>query len=426
MYKALIRPHIAFLLVLFFVMGHARVCAQAQAENPSEGTFQFELLTCSPGPEVYSLYGHTGLRVTDGRGMDVVFNYGVFDFRKPHFIWNFLLGKTDYMVAAIPYEYFLVEYRERGSSVTSQHLNLTAEESTRLWNALVENAKPQNCEYRYNFLLNNCTSKVRDMIENAIDGEVKYKEAEKMTYRDCLHVYTEGHPWAEVGDDMLLGASVDTVLSDRMSAFLPERLMAFYDQAVVYDKEGNSRPLLQGETTVLLPKRVVPREPEFPLTPWQAILCFAGISLLVFACEIAFKRMIWGFDILVMMSQGLCGALACFMFLFSEHPSVDSNWQVLLFNPIPLLCMPWVVWRAIKRKYCVYHFANLSFLLLFLAFSPWIPQRFALLTIPLACTLLLRPLSYLIFYKRMPGRQGAARNERHTPERAHQKKKKKK
>ena len=177
--------------------------------------------------------------------------------------------------------------------------------------------------------------------------------------------------------------------------------MHFYDEAVVYDAEGNSRPLLVGKSRQLVPLRHVPLEPEFPLSPLEVVLCFAGLCLLVFLCELIFKRMIWGFDALLMLAQGLSGVLLWFMFFFSEHPAVDSNWQIWLFNPIPMLCMPWVVWSAVKRRFCVYHLVNMAVLVLFLAFSPWIPQSFALFTIPLACCLLLRPLSYNIYYKRV-------------------------
>lgn len=432
MFKTTLRPLGILLFVLFFVTGFSRVCAQTQAMSVPSGVqdtlsvqeavtdsvpgevpveeageavarpeLHFELLTCSPGQEVYELYGHTALRATDDQGLDVVFNYGVFNFAQPHFVWNFVLGRTDYMVQPIPFSLFLEEYERRGSSVVSQRLNLSAAEASRLMASLMENVRPDRCEYRYNYLTNNCTTKVRDMIEQVVDGEVKYQEAEKLTYRDCLHHYTADHPWAELGDDMLLGANVDTILTDRNSAFLPERLMEYYAHAVIYDIEGNSRPFLQGEARVLVQKRQMPIEPEFPLSPLMALLCFAGLSLLVMACEVGFKRMIWGYDILVMLALGLSGVLVTFMLLFSEHPTVDSNWQVWVFNPLPLLCMPWVVWRAIKRQYCLYHFANLALLVLFLVFSPWIPQHFAITTIPLACTLLTRPVSYYIYYGRV-------------------------
>lgn len=372
--------------------------AGVQVDIPS--AYIFELLTCSPGPEVYELYGHTALRVRDALGLDVVFNYGVFDFIRPYFVWNFVLGKTDYMVQPIPYNYFIQVYEERGSSVIAQRLNLTATEGDKLMRALMENSLPQNREYRYNYLTNNCTTKVRDMIEHVIEGEVRYWEADRLTYRECLHHYTQEHPWAELGDDILLGASVDTILTDRSSAFLPERLKVYYDKAVIFDMEGNSRPLLVGEAYELVEKREVPIEPEFPLSPFMTLLAFAGLSLLVFAIEVVFKRMIWGYDLLIMPAQGLCGLLLCFMFFFSEHPSVDSNWQIWLFNPLPLVCMPWVVWRAIKHRFCLYHLVNMGILVLFLVFSPWIPQHFASVTLPLACILLLRPVSYYISYSR--------------------------
>ncbi len=396
MVQTQLKYHKIFLLVLFFVTGLHRVCAQTPYEN-----LQFDLLTCSPGTQVYELYGHTALRATDGKGLDVVFNYGVFDFKKPHFVWNFVLGKTDYMVQPVPFDIFMMEYEHRGSSVTAQRINLTESEAQQLMRSLMDNVLPENREYRYNYLTNNCTTKVRDMIERAIDGEVKYPKFEKKTYREFMHQYTDGHPWAELGNDMLLGASVDTILTDRKSAFLPERLMKFYDEAVVYDLEGNSKPLLIGKSHQLIRKRHVPVEPEFPLSPVEALLCFAGLCLLVFGCEIAFKRMIWGFDMLLMLALGAAGVLLTFMLLFSEHPSVDTNWQVWLFNPLPLFCMPWVVWRAIKHQYCLYHLANMALLILFLAFSPWIPQHFAVVTIPLACCLLLRPISYYIHYSRV-------------------------
>lgn len=426
--------HRIILFALLFAAGLTRVCAQSHANEevlalpdslvqqtdslsglspekqsgvsqtvaPEEvDDLYFELLTCSPGSEVYELYGHTAIRAMDGKGLDVVFNYGVFDFSKPHFMWNFMLGHTDYIVQPIPFSIFMTEYRERGSSVVAQRLNLTPAEAKNLLQGLKENSLPQNREYRYNYLSNNCTTKVRDIIERYINGEVVYRQAEKKTYRECLHHYTEGHPWAELGDDMLLGASVDTILTDRSSAFLPERLMEFYAQAMIYDMEGNSRPMLVGQAEVLLQKQEMPVEPEFPLSPVMMVLCFAAFCLLVMACEIRFRRMIWGMDILVMLGQGLCGTLLTFMLLFSEHPSVDSNWQVWIFNPLPLLCMPWVVWYAIKRRFCLYHLINFSFLALFLVFSPWIPQHFAVITIPLACVLLTRPVSYYIFYRRV-------------------------
>ena len=119
--------------------------------------------------------------------MDVVFNYGVFSFSQPHFIWRFVLGQCDYMVMGTQWQYFPEDYQRRGSAITAQVLNLTRAEANRLFHNLLENCQPENCTYRYNFLFCNCTIKVRDMIEQSIDGRIAYPSLpQKMTFRQCL------------------------------------------------------------------------------------------------------------------------------------------------------------------------------------------------------------------------------------------------
>lgn len=359
------------------------------------------ILTCSPGTEVYELYGHTAIRVQRlDAHEDWAFNYGVFNFHTPHFAWRFTLGQCDYMVAACPFRYFMQEYEERGSSVTEQVLNLTSEEAQRLFMLLALNMQPENRVYRYNFLTNNCTTKVRDKVEEAIRGEVVYlQDDRKWTYRQLLHEYTLDSPWAEVGDDMLLGASVDTVLTDRAAMFLPERLMKYCDKAMIYDVLGNRRPLVR-ETHVLAPLRPQAVQPGFPLSPLMCSLLFLVFCLAVFALEQWMRRMVWGWDILLMLAHGACGLLLTFLLFFSEHPSLDTNWQVWLFHPLPLFCIPWVVRCAIKRRFCLYHYINGAILTLFIVFIAWIPQDFCQIIVPLALALLTRPISYYLYYHR--------------------------
>lgn len=395
-----------YVLVLMTVL--AVVGLRAQTEGDS---LRVSLLTCAPGTEVYQLYGHTALRVQDeGRGVDAVFNYGVFDFRTPHFTWRFVLGECDYMVAAYPFSAFLQEYEERGSQVTEQVLALNADEKLRLFRNLATNAQPQNRTYRYNFLLNNCTTKARDMVEQAVDGRVVYPEQDEYpTYREMLHRYTRDYPWAETGNDLLLGAPCDTVLSARACQFLPERLMQDMEEAQIFDKDENRRPLV-GETHIILPdapeKRMKPAADSWQtrlvewLTPFRAALCLLGVALLVMVAEWRWRRMWWGVDAVLMTAQGIVGTLVCFMLLFSQHPTVDQNWQALVLNPLPLVCMPWVVRSARRRSTCLYHYANLLWLTLFVLFMAWIPQNFCAPMLPLALVLLTRSISYYLNYRR--------------------------
>ena len=159
------------------------------------------MLTCEPGTEIYALFGHTALRFEDpSRDIDWVFNYGVFSFNTPNFVYRFVKGETDYQLGIVPFRYFEAEYAMRGSSVYQQTLNLKPDEKLRLWHLLEENYLPQNRVYRYNFFYDNCTTRARDRIEQCIDGKIEYPEAPGgLSFRDIVHQYTEGL-WTVISD----------------------------------------------------------------------------------------------------------------------------------------------------------------------------------------------------------------------------------
>ena len=366
-----------------------------------QDSLRVSLLTCSPGQEVYSLYGHTAIRVQVPKdSIDEVFNYGVFDFRKPHFTWHFVLGQTDYMIEPLPWKYFIIDYDRRGSSITEQELNLTPSEANCLLAALIENCQPENREYRYSFLYNNCTTKVRDMVEQVVMGSVQYPDTlPHQTAREILHHYTAQHPWAQEGNDLLLGSEMDTILSERAAMFIPENMMQAFDGAYILSENGDMRPLVRSKKVILEAKQQVV-EPEFPLSPLQAVLVFAAICILILVLEIWTKRLWWLWDVVILLLQGIAGTLLTFMFLFSEHPGVDSNWQVWVFNPIYFIGIPLVIKSAIRHKETLWYAFYFAVLALFLLFSPWIPQVFAKITVPLALCLLTRPLSYYYFCHR--------------------------
>lgn len=371
------------------------------------------VLTCSPGQLIYELYGHTAIRIVDHTlGTDVVFNYGVFDFTKDNFEWHFLLGETDYMVVPLPYALFADEYVRRGSSIVSQQLNLTREEANELYNLLIENTRPENRTYRYNFLTNNCSTKISDIIEQAVHGRVVYKEQDKRTYRQSLQEWTAQYPWTEAGEDLLLGATTDTLLDDRSAQFLPERLHSYLTDATIYDSVNNARPLLVGEEVVLLEAREVPPTEDFPLSPLQCGIIFVAVMLLILLIEYKTRYQLWFVDLLLMPGVGAAGLLVTFMFFFSEHPSVNANWQVWVLNPLPLICMPWVVKDAIQRKRCFYHYINAVLLSLFIVAMPWIPQSFSVLTLPLVIGMVTRPISYIVNFKRLKTKRTYSRRRK--------------
>lgn len=372
-----------------------------------DSVFTVSLLTCSPGQEVYELYGHTAIRVQNpARGTDHVFNYGAFSFEQPHFIWRFVLGQCDYMVVPQEFRDFLMEYEWRGSSVTEQVLNLKPTEARALATSLYENILPENREYRYNIFRNNCTTKARDIIEANIRGTVVYPaRPRRNSFRTILHEFTRGHAWAREGNDLLLGATTDTAIVERDEMFSPIYMMHYADSAFIDAGRQSLRPLVSDRRELLAenPERqaeAASRQSSMPLSPAACGWAALALGLIIAAWEIVRKRVCWPIDAVLMTLQGLAGVLLTFMALASEHPGVASNWQVWVLNPLPLLFMPWVVKADIKHQSHLYHRFAAVWLTAFAVLYFVLPQHFSQIIMPVALLLLSRAIVHILIYKK--------------------------
>ena len=325
-------------------------------------SIEIGLITCTPHEEVYSLYGHTAIRYRDlGTGQDLAFNYGVFNFNAPHFVLRFVLGKTDYELGIIPTNIFCKYYRDWGSEVTEQVLDLTAEEKANITVALSRNLRPENRIYRYNFFYDNCSTRPRDIIERNMLGQIVYTPREDFepSYREMIHELTAHHEWATFGNDLLLGLKADLKTDYRQQEFLPMNLQHDFDHAQVF-ANGEYRPLVK-ERRTLVKGGVQIREKDFPLSPTVCFLLLVALSFFIAGLEYKRKRCLVWFDATLMALTGLTGTLL-FVMLFSEHPTTSTNLQILLLNPLSLLFIPAVV----KRKKTIYWRLLLCFLVLFI------------------------------------------------------------
>ena len=340
--KHLRKDFCTFLGIILMILP-LKAAAQDSLLTNAMDSVEVSLLTCSPHEEIYSLYGHTALRWHDLRTQeDLAFNWGVFNFKKPYFVLRFVFGLTDYELGAVPMKYFMEEYRQVGSSVTEQILNLTAEEKRNLYLALVKNLQPENRIYRYNYFYDNCSTRPRDMIEQSVNGEVKYTEREGFTpsYRDMVRICTRNHPWATFGNDILLGVRADLATDRRQQEFLPDHLLYDFDRAQIY-ANGDYRPLVKERRTIV-PAGVQVIEPDFLFTPMECAYALLVISLIIIAIEWRKKKTFRLWDTLLMVAQGLVG-LVLFVMLFSQHPTTSTNLQLLLFNPLPFFFLPAVI-----------------------------------------------------------------------------------
>ncbi len=317
------------------------------ADLSSMDSVEVSLLTCQPHDEVYSLYGHTAIRYHDLRagGIDVAFNYGVFNYNKSFFVLRFVFGLTDYELGVFPFNLFMKEYQYFGSEVTEQVLNLSNEEKMQLRLALAENMLPENMVYRYNYFYNNCTTKARDIIEQCINGRVIYDEQhyEATTYREAIHAMTADNPWSRFGDDLLLGIQADFSTTMREQEFLPNNLMHDFDQAIIRHN-GSDRPLVK-ERRIVVPAGLQITQAGFPLSPLVCGLIMLFFGVLLSVIQYQKKCTYRWYDVLLMLSTGMIG-FVLFLMLFSSHPTVSINLQLLLFNPLPWFFL----WPVIKGK----------------------------------------------------------------------------
>ncbi|WP_308756265.1 DUF4105 domain-containing protein [uncultured Bacteroides sp.] len=393
----------AFCLFIFLLLCLPFATVQAQEQKrETPDSIRISLLTCASGEEIYSLFGHTAIRYENyTRGIDAVFNYGIFNFNAPNFILRFALGETDYQLGANNYERFAAEYYYLERDVWQQELNLTPQEKEKLIALLQENYRPENRVYRYNFFYDNCATRPRDLIEKSIEGTLEY--ADNMTdtntgtsFRDLLHKYSEGHPWSRFGMDLCMGSQADKIINRRLMMFVPFYVQEYFDKARIIDKEGQTRPLVLNEEKIVITGNGEIDRVSEGFTPMQAALLLFILIAAITIYGIRRRKTFWGIDLVLFFAAGVAGCILAFLALFSQHPAVSPNYLLFVFHPFHLFCLPCMLNKVRKRKRSRYMLANFIVLTLFILLWLVIPQRFPLAVLPLALCLLIRSANNLI------------------------------
>lgn len=367
---------------------------------------QISLLTNTPlNREVYALFGHTAIRVKDkSQGIDYVFNYGLFDFSAPNFIYRFIKGETDYRVDGFDFKYYIPEYKERGVGITEQILNLSLEEKQKIFDALFVNIQPENKVYRYNFLYDNCSTRPRDIIANNIDGTIQYTPTNKdQTYRDLIHECVGIQPWTQFGIDLIIGADADKVITDRQKDFLPAYLMHAYDGATIKSKDDTVRNLVAYEAVILEPAS--PVFSSIRITDKPLLIGIIFLSIMVLVSFVLYKKNVIILskiiDTLLFITYGLAGCVIFFLMFFSIHPCVSPNWNIVWLNPLQIIvALLFFVKSFSKYIYC-YHFINFVAMTIFLLAWGLIPQQMAVAFIPFILLIWLRSGMNILQYKKL-------------------------
>lgn len=320
--------------------------------------YQISLLTCDPGDELYSAFGHNAVRVRDvSSGKDIVFNYGTFDFETPHFYMKFARGKLDYMLSVSTYDQFIAHYQYLQRSVREQVLDFSPEQTARAVQFLQTNYAPENRFYRYDFFFDNCATRIRDMVEMVLGNQLQWEEeADPMdkTFRMLIDEYVYPIPWADFGIDLALGSVIDRKATEREKQFLPDYMeVAFSKASIVGD--GPSRPLVKSSSTVL--------EVESPIStgslfsPYLLFWLIAIVGIILTYIGFKQKRLYIGLDVALFAILGIIGVVIVFLWFFTDHSATAYNWNILWAFPLHLV-LAFGLWQISPgdwvRKYLLF------------------------------------------------------------------------
>lgn len=361
----------------------------------------FSLLTIAPSDdEVYTVYGHTGLRVNDPfNGIDKVFNYGIFDFSKPNFLYRFTKGETDYRLGAADFPYFMMEYNMRGSTVIEQILNLSPEEKLQLWEALLINNQPENQVYRYNFFFDNCATRPATMIEKYLNGNISIEKIDStLTFRDMINECTKNHPWMTFGCDLALGAPTDRPITEREALFLPLYLLRAYEKAIIINPDNSKRDLVTSSRVISNFSKNDDTLEETWLTPNLCCWTFFLLILLITIVEAKRKTYYRIIDCILFFIYGIGGVVLYFLCFVSTHPCIWPNWSIIWLQPFHLLAVILFAVKKFGKAAYYYHFINFAALSLLLIGWYFIPQHLNTAFIPLILVIWLRS-GYAIYRK---------------------------
>ncbi len=361
---------------------------QSAAAQDSSCHLRISLLTCAPGAELYSTFGHTALRIQDSvTGSDYVYNYGTFNFNDNNFYMKFVRGKLDYFLSIDMYPDFMYEYQQDQRSVWEQQLNLTCTEKQQIINALTINMQPANRMYKYDFIYDNCTTRVRDLIFTSLPGSaVKNRLVpEGTTPRNLIYTYLGkgGEPWSKLGIDILLGSKLDKPVDNNVAMFLPEFLLKGVDSATI----NGVQPVVKQKKALL--DAATPIEPIGEYVPLIVFFVICALLTLLFLSSneraMAISRYV---DSFFLYLTGLLGLLLIFMWWGTDHRMTKNNYNLLWALPTNFIAA-FFVWRRPNwiRTYFFIAFAETALLLIFWF---WLPQEFNLSLVPFVFFMLFR------------------------------------
>ena len=349
-----------FLIILSFVFSFSL---------KADDEIKFSVVTIGPyESELYSAFGHSGIRYVDKKNnIDHFYNYGIFDFNQPNFYLNFLNGKLLYMVAKYDYRTAEKNYINEDRYIKEQVLDLNESEKILLYNILEQNIRPENRTYLYNYVYDNCATKIRDVLHNVYGESLSFtSEPEKKSFRQLMDLYLEKNKWGDLGIDICLGPEIDYDVSFDEEMFLPDYLFKGIENAV-----------RDGDKNIVSITNIINLQKEdfqsYSLSPNYIFLIFFIISIYLSFRQVKYGIKYFVFDSIYLMISGIIGCLLVYLWFFTDHLS-SYNFNIVWAMPFNIIISILILVNPNSSlvKWYMFLYSVLLFSLMIL--WNWIPQ----------------------------------------------------
>lgn len=370
----------------------------SKAQETSD-SLKISLLTYSPLPDVSGAFGHSAIRIQDfKRGTDVLYNYGIYDSYEDNFIMKFLRGKLEYQIGKGSGQGTINRAKSRGTrQIVEQEIFLNLDEQRKIISRLEENYLPENRKYLYDFFFDNCATRIRDIVEDALGDELKYKSGlpEEKTLRQLLDVHVASRPWTDFGMDLLVGLPADKKATYREQMFLPGFLAQNLQEGISLDR-FDSKQLL-GEKKLIVDGENYMNQPTW-LSPF---VLFGILCLLMSILTLLYKHngILPVLDGILFFVFGLVGLILLFMWFGTDHAATKWNLNILWANPIYLFLFYPIMKRRKKAMQIGYSLAFLTSIIILLSWGRF-PQQFHLGVLPIIVMMLVRSGSAFLYLKK--------------------------
>ena len=381
--------------IVFFVFLFLLKCNESYCQIKLSLDSEVSILTISPGNSLNDAFGHNGIRIKDLQNrIDLVFDYGRYDFNKKGFYLNFVIGKLNYEIGLLDYISFVENYKLEKRSIYEQNIILNETQKQKLFKKLVLKFNSNEKTYQYDFFYNNCATKIRDDLKEISDNDILFSNnnVKNLTFRNLIRSHIKTNSWSGVGIDLVLGSVVDKSATLEEHMFLPKHL-----------KEILSESKLKSTSEKLVYKTInnengeIKKKSYFLFSPISIVSFLSLIILLVTFKDLKNSSRNKLLDLLIFLVTGFLGILIIFLWFGTNHRATAFNYNFLWAFCLNILMIKNLTKSNPNKKFISY--IKFLIILILLMIIHWITgvQSFNYTLSPLVIALLFRYI-YLVFY----------------------------